>query len=54
VQQLEVELGCCAGGQRRRQSGAEEEAAVEEVEEAERCQGDLFMIFEKFRDLSVN
>jgi hypothetical protein len=40
-----------SGGGRSR---AEGEAAVTEEEEAGRCQGDLFAIFKKFRDLSVN
>jgi hypothetical protein len=47
-------LGRGAGGEQRWQSGAEREAAVTEEEEAGRCQGDLFVISKKFRDLSVN
>jgi hypothetical protein len=35
-------------------SGTEGRAVVPEEDEAERCQGDLFVIFEKFRDPSVN
>jgi hypothetical protein len=35
-------------------SGTEGEAAVPEEDEAGRCQGDLFAIPKKFRDLSVN
>jgi hypothetical protein len=38
------------GGDRRR---AEEEAAWSEVDEAERCQEDLFEIFKEFRDPTV-
>jgi hypothetical protein len=46
--------GSCAGGQRRRQSGGRGEAVVPEEDEAGRCQGGLFAIPKKFRDLSVN
>jgi hypothetical protein len=35
-------------------SGTEGEAVVPEEDEAGRCQGDLFVISEKFRDPSVN
>jgi hypothetical protein len=46
--------GCGISGERQRQEQSRGEAVVPEEDEAERCQGDLFAIPKKFRDLSVN
>jgi hypothetical protein len=54
VQKLEVELGVLCRRSAVEAERSRGEAVVQEEDEAGRCQGGLFAIPKKFRDLSVN